>query len=200
MKRLLSLLVLALSASSAMAHPAIFHSESLSSAAQAGFFHPFTGLDHLLVMIAVGLWAVQMSERDSRALWLLPLSFVSSMILGAMLGISGIHLAVVESGILASIVILGASLGMAWCPPVWIAALFVGACGLCHGYAHGSEMGAGMIPALFLMGMVAATSFLHALGVGGGLLLRNNRFLLCSRIAGGLLVAFGVYNFFTAIS
>lgn len=193
MRRTLSLLVLFASPLTVMAHPAAFHAGDPATAVQAGFLHPLTGLDHLLVMVAVGLWAVQLGGR---ALWLLPCSFVGSMMLGGAVGLCGIHQPFVEHGILASIVLLGAALGMAWRPPLAIAAIGVGLAGLCHGYAHGSEMPEGSLPILFFAGMVAATALLHACGVGGGLLLRTRRFEMAMRTAGVILIAFAVYDFF----
>lgn len=195
MKRHLPLLSLACligSAVSATAHPAQCHSMDLGGATQAGFLHPFTGLDHLLVMVAVGLWAVQIGGR---ALWLLPCSFVGTMILGGAIGLGGVHQPLIEHGILASIVLLGVALGIAWRPSVLVSALCVGAAGLCHGYAHGSEMPSGALPLMFFIGMLAATSLLHAFGVGGGLLLKgNSKIALALRAMGLLLIAFAVYD------
>lgn len=192
MKRSLPLLLLFLSALPAMAHPAIFHGLGEADAALAGFSHPFSGLDHLIVMVAVGLWAVQVGGR---ALWLLPCSFVGSMILGGLIGLSGFHAPVAESGILASIVILGAALGIAWRPQLWIAALFVGVGGLCHGYAHGSEMTTGLVPVIYLTGMIIATSLLHATGITAGLALRHRQFMAATRFAGWMILAFAAYDF-----
>jgi urease accessory protein len=193
MKRFFPLVALFGSALSVAAHPAQFHSQDLAGATQAGFLHPLTGLDHLLVMVAVGLWAVQIGGR---ALWILPCSFVGSMMLGGAVGLCGIHQPLVEHGILASIVLLGVALGMAWRPSVLIAAVCVGVSGLCHGYAHGSEMPSGALPIMFFIGMVAATSLLHAFGIGGGLLLNKNpKIAMGMRAAGLLLVAFAVYDF-----
>jgi len=192
MKRHLPFLVLLISCLPAMAHPAAYHAMNVSEAAHAGFLHPFTGLDHLLVMVAVGLWAVQLGGR---ALWLLPCCFVGSMMLGGLIGLCGLHQPLVEHGILASIVLLGVALGVTWRPQLWIAASCVGIAGLCHGYAHGSEMPSGALPLLFFTGMVAATSILHAFGIGGGLMLRSRRFDLAMRATGLLLLAFAVYDF-----
>jgi urease accessory protein len=169
----------------------------MGGATQAGFLHPLTGFDHLLVMVAVGLWAVQIGGR---ALWLLPCSFVGSMMLGGAMGLSlglgGIHQSFVEHGIIASIVLLGVALGMVWRPSTLVAALSVGAAGLCHGYAHGSEMPAGALPVMFFGGMVVATSLLHAFGVGGGLLLNKNpKIAVAVRVAGLFLIAFALYDF-----
>jgi urease accessory protein len=194
MKRSLPILLLLGSAITASAHPAQFHSQDLAGAVESGFLHPLTGLDHLLVMVAVGLWAVQIGGR---ALWLLPCSFVGSMMLGGAIGLCGIHQPLVEHGILASIILLGVALGMAWRPSTPIAALCVGAAGLCHGYAHGSEMPSGTLPLMFFIGMVTATSLLHACGVGGGLALKKNPGIsLGMRAAGFMLIAFSVYDFF----
>ena len=192
MKRILPFLFLAGASVPAMAHPAQFHAQSLSDATQAGFLHPFTGLDHLLVMVALGLWAVKLGVR---ALWLLPVSFVASMFLGGITGLCGIHLAIVEHGILASIILLGVALGMNWRPSTLVASLCVGAAGLFHGYAHGSEMPSGALPTMFFAGMIAATTLLHVMGIGSGLLLRQNRFLLATRAIGFLLLAFAAYDF-----
>ena len=198
MKRLLPLLLLIGSALPAMAHPAIFHNMGNGEAAQSGFLHPFSGWDHLTVMVAVGLWAVQMGGRAQmgrRALWVLPCSFVGSMIFGSLLGLTGFHAPIAESGILASIILLGAALGMAWNPPLAVAALFVGAGGLCHGYAHGAEMTVGLAPALYLSGMIVATVILHLLGIGTGLALRKHSFMTATRVAGFMILACAVYDF-----
>jgi urease accessory protein len=197
MKRHLTLFLIFLSALPAMAHPGLFHAADGIGATQAGFVHPFTGFDHLVVMVAVGLWAVQLGGRS---LWILPCTFVGSMILGGLGGILGIHLTVVESGIQASIVMLGIALGMAWRPSLPIAATFVGLAGLCHGYAHGSEMKADLIPVLFFTGMVAATSLLHGLGLGGGFLLQRCGFMVMTRVLGFLVLAFAVYDFLCPVA
>ena len=190
---LLSLVGLIGTAVSASAHPAQFHAVDMGGAAQAGFLHPLSGLDHLLVMVAVGLWAVQIGGR---ALWILPCSFVGSMMLGGTIGLCGVHQPFVEHGILASIVLLGVALGIAWRPSKLVAALSVGAAGLCHGYAHGSEMPLGALPMMFFVGMVVATSLLHAFGVGGGLLLNKNpKIAVAVRVAGLFLIAFALYDF-----
>ena len=163
----------------------------MTTATEAGFLHPFTGLDHLLVMVAVGLWAVQLRDR---ALWLLPFSFVTSMLVGGMIGFSGMHLPFLEQGIVASIMLFGVALGLAWKPSLRTASMLVGAAGLLHGIAHGCEISPGDSPLLFLGGMLAATSLLHGLGVGGGIFLGRNRFFTATRFAGGLLLAFAFYD------
>ncbi|MCE9586977.1 MAG: HupE/UreJ family protein [Verrucomicrobia bacterium] len=198
MKRHLPLLLLIGlfgSAVAATAHPSQFHSQDMAGVARAGFLHPLTGIDHFLVMVAVGLWAVQIGGR---ALWLLPSSFVGSMMIGGAMGLDlcGVHQPFVEHGILASIVLLGAALGMAWRPSLLISSLCVGAAGLCHGYIHGSEMPSGVLPVMFFAGMIIVTSLLHASGVGAGLLLRDQKFAMLMRTAGLCLLAFAVYDFY----
>jgi len=207
MKRHLPLLSLAGfigSAVSATAHPSQFHfldrdlAGNLAGATQAGIVHPLTGLDHLLVMVAVGLWAVQIGGR---ALWLLPCTFVGSMMLGGAIGLvlslRGVYHPFFEHGILASIVLLGVALGMAWRPSVLVSSLCVGVAGLCHGYAHGSEIPSGALPILFFAGMLIATSLLHASGVGAGTLLnRNPKVAVTVRATGLFLIAFAVYDLY----
>jgi len=193
MKRYLPLLFLVGSTISASAHPAQFHSQDMLGAAQSGLLHPLAGFDHLLVMFAVGLWAVQIGGR---ALWFLPLSFIFSMMLGGAVGLCGEHQVLVEHGILASIILLGMALGMAWRPSTLVAALCVSAAGLCHGYAHGLEMPLGALPVMFFAGMVITTSLLHACGIGGGLLLRNHKWAMATRMAGLFLLAFALYDFY----
>lgn len=187
---LLPLLLLG-SALPAMAHPTAFHSQAIGTAAESGFFHPFSGLDHLCVMVAVGLWAVQLGGR---ALWLLPSSFVGSMMLGGAFGLLGTHHLLVEHGIVASIVLLGVALGMSWRPSYAIAAFCVGIAGLFHGYAHGSEMPSGSAPLLFLLGMLCATASLHLLGVIFGTAFQRNGLNRAIRVAGLGLLAFAVFT------
>lgn len=192
MKRSLTLLFLSASVLPASAHPALSHVAGSGGAVSAGFLHPFTGLDHLVVMVAVGLWAVQIGGR---ALWALPCAFVASMIAGGLVGLStGIAAPVAEHGILASLFLLGAALGMAWRPRTVVAVLFTALAGLCHGYAHGSEMPQGLTPLLFLAGMIVATGLLHAAGVGGGLALRRSGTSFLLRASGAAVLLFALYS------
>jgi urease accessory protein len=191
MKRYLPFLVLFALCLPVMAHPAAYHAMNVSGAAQAGFLHPFTGLDHLLVMVAVGLWAVRLGGRS---LWLLPCAFVLPMILGGVAGIGSTPQPIIEYGITASLLLLGAALGMAWKPSLPIALGVVALCGACHGFAHGSEMPLGSIPFLFLIAMAVATSLLHAAGVAAGLSCQGKRLKPAFRIAGLILIIFSVIS------
>ena len=135
-----------------------------------GLAHPFTGLDHILAMIAVGLWAVQLGRR---ALWVLPLSFVSAMAAGAALGMGGVSLPFVEPAILASVIVLGALVAFATRLPLGASAALVAVAALFHGQSHGSEMPADASGFLAALGFVIATAMLHASGILAGLMLQG---------------------------
>ena len=135
-----------------------------------GIAHPFTGLDHILAMIAVGLWAVQLGKR---ALWVLPISFVSAMAAGAALGVGGVSLPFVEPAILASAIVLGALVAFATCLPLGASAAVVAVAALFHGHSHGSEMPADASGFLAATGFVIATAMLHASGILAGLMLQG---------------------------
>lgn len=157
MKTKLNLMFLALAASgSAMAHPG--HAEG----AMAGLLHPMTGVDHILAMVAVGLWAAQLGGR---AQWLLPASFVGFLAAGGALGASGVALPLVEAGIITSVLLLGLLIGFAVRLQATAAAMAVGVFALCHGYAHGAEMPAMGNGWLYGLGFVVASAALHAAGL-----------------------------------
>ncbi len=127
----------------------------------SGFLHPFLGWDHLIAMLAVGAWGATLGVR---AVWAVPLAFISAMIVGGLLGMSGIVLPFVETAILASVLVLGGLAVARVKMPVWSGMAIVGLFALAHGFAHGAE-----IPALanawnYGAGFVAATSLIHALG------------------------------------
>jgi len=189
MRRHLPLFVLLASCLPAMAHPAAYHAMNASDAAQAGFLHPLTGLDHLLVMVAVGLWSVRLGGR---ALWMLPCAFVLPMILGGVAGIGSTPQPLIEHGITASLLLLGAALGMAWKPSLSVALAVVALCGAFHGFAHGAEMPLASMPLLFLAGMAVTTLLLHAGGIAAGLSSSGKHFEPAFRIAGLILIIFSV--------
>ncbi len=134
----------------------------------AGFAHPFLGWDHLLAMIAVGVWAAQLGGR---ALWVLPATFVSIMAGGALLALNGVALPHVESGIAASVVALGLLVCFAAKMPVGAGAALVATFALFHGHSHGTELPAMVSAWTFGMGFVAATALLHTWGIGIGRML-----------------------------
>lgn len=126
----------------------------------SGFLHPIGGLDHLVAMIAVGLWA---GVAGGAASWLLPAGFLGGMAVGALIGMGGIEIAMVESGILASVIVLGALLAAAVTLPRTVALPLVALFGLLHGHAHGTEMAGGAVG--YAAGFLLATALLHAAGV-----------------------------------
>jgi urease accessory protein len=133
---------------------------------QDGFLHPLTGWDHLLAMIAVGLWATQ---HRGRALWLIPLSFVGVMFLGGILGLTGVHLPGAEIAIAISVLVLGGLVATMTRFTPSLSVAVVGLFALFHGYAHGHEMpaAAGAVP--FSVGFILATVLLHSVGIAAGL-------------------------------
>jgi urease accessory protein len=158
----------------------------------AGLTHPLSGADHMLAMIAVGLWAAQIGGR---ARWAVPAAFVSLMALGFILALAGAPLPFVEPGILASVIGLGLLVALAVRVPTAISAVIVGIFALFHGHAHGGELG-GATALSFGLGFIVATALLHAAGVGIGILLggRNpvlTRVLGAVTAAGGAWLAFG---------
>ena len=146
-----------------------------------GLVHPFTGLDHILAMVAVGLWAVQLGKR---ALWLLPAAFVSAMTVGAALGMGGVPLPFVEPAILASVIGLGALIAFGVRLPLGASAATVALAALFHGQAHGSEMPVNASGLLTAIGFVIATAALHGIGIVGGLTLQRTAKHRAIRAAG----------------
>ena len=128
----------------------------------SGFHHPITGLDHILAMISVGLWAAQIGGRT---LWLIPTAFVSMMILGGSLGMAGIEIPMIEHGILASVFILGLLIATATHLPLFGSALLVSLFALCHGFAHGAEMPVNTSGFMYVGGFALATVLLHGFGM-----------------------------------
>ncbi|MCX7627626.1 MAG: HupE/UreJ family protein, partial [Methylophilaceae bacterium] len=127
-----------------------------------GFIHPFGGPDHLLAMVAVGMWAAQLGGR---AVWLIPAGFVGMMAAGGLLGMAGIDLPYVEHGIAASVLILGLLIaGSVRLAAQW-GCLLVGACAVFHGYAHGVEMPVTAGAVAYGTGFILATIALHGLGI-----------------------------------
>ena len=130
-----------------------------------GLLHPVSGADHVLAMVAVGLWGAQLGAP---AIWVLPVAFPLVMAMGGVLGFLGVPVPSVEVGIAASAIVLGTAVALALRPPLVIAALVVGGFAIFHGHAHGTELPAGQSALLYSMGFVIATGCLHAVGIGIG--------------------------------
>ena len=177
----------------AMTAPAFAHLNPAEHGSwMAGLSHPFSGADHMLAMVAVGLWAAQIGGR---AKWIVPASFVTMMAAGFLLAMSGVALPFVEPGILASVIGLGLLVALAVKVPVSISAAIVGGFALFHGHAHGGELGAAT-PLSFALGFVIATAVLHAIGLGLGMAIasRNqtlSRVLGAATAVGGAALVFG---------
>ena len=182
---ILSLTALALSTAPAFAHL----NPQEHGSFMAGFSHPLFGLDHILVMVAVGLWA---SQIGGRALWLVPAAFVGTMAFGFGLAVAGVDLPFVEPAILASVVALGLLVAMAARFDTVASAALVAAFALFHGHAHGGELGAAGA-ASFGIGFVVATALLHAAGIAIGIgVARIANGAILARIIGGLTAVTGV--------
>jgi urease accessory protein len=135
----------------------------------SGFEHPLSGLDHVIAMLAVGLWGAQLGAP---AVWILPITFPLIMACGGFVGLMGIPLPMSEVAIALSAVCLGAAVLTEFRLPLPVAAVLVGVFGLFHGYAHGSELPAGQDALLYSVGFVLATGLLHSSGIIMGLLHR----------------------------
>ena len=159
----------------------------------AGVFHPLFGADHILAMVAVGLWAALLGGR---ALWLVPAAFVATMAAGFASALLGAPLPFVEPVILASVVVIGLVAAMALSVPTGFAMALAGFFAFFHGHAHGGELGeAGALS--FALGFVVSTALLHIAGSGMGLGLRRlfggSAGQLVTRFAGGATALAGIW-------
>ena len=149
---------------------AFAHVESgTASGLASGLLHPVTGLDHLVAMVAVGLWGAQLG---SPAIWLLPITFPLVMAFGGLLGLANVGLPFTEQAVALSAVVLGALILLRARPPLWIAALVVAYFAIFHGYAHGLELPQAANPLAYGLGFVIATGLLHLCGILIGTLTR----------------------------
>jgi urease accessory protein len=154
-----------------------------------GLQHPWSGFDHILAMVAVGLWGAQLGNP---ALWVLPVAFPMVMSFGAVMGLLGIPLPGVEVGIALSALLLGGMVLGEVRPNLVVAAALVGFFAIFHGHAHGTELPPGQSGMLYSMGFVIATGCLHAMGIAVGLIHRWPAGRLALRGAGGGIAVMGV--------
>ena len=162
----------------------------------SGLRHPISGLDHVLAMIAVGLWGAQLGAP---AIWMLPVAFPMVMALGGMMGLLGIPLPGVEYGIAASMILLGAAVLLELRPPLALAAALVSFFAIFHGHAHGTELPPGQSGLLYSMGFVMATGCLHGVGISIGLVHRWTWGQMFLRFAGAFIAGTGVFFLWKAI-
>jgi len=182
----------------ALAAPAAAHvGDARATGLLAGLTHPISGLDHVLAMIAVGLWGAQLGAP---AVWLLPVTFPIVMAVGGTLALVGVKLPGVEIGIALSALLLGAMVLREARPPLAAAAALVGVFAIFHGHAHGSELGAGDSAVLYSMGFVIATGCLHAAGIALGLIGRWPRGRIALRTAGAVVALAGVFFLWKALA
>jgi len=163
----------------------------------SGFEHPISGLDHILAMIAVGMWGAQLGAP---AIWVLPVVFPMVMALGGMMGLMGIKLPGIELCIALSAVALGFAVFREARPKLWIAAIVVGFFAIAHGHAHGTELPVGASGVLYSIGFVIATGLLHATGIGIGLVHKWPAGRIALRLVGAFVAMGGVFFLWKAIS
>lgn len=154
----------ALAPSMAFAHTGVGDTVGIAH----GFTHPITGIDHVLAMVMVGVFAWQLGGR---ALWLVPTTFVLVMAIGGALGVAGFGVPFVEAGIALSVIVLGAIVAFGIKAPAAVAMAVVGLFAVFHGHAHGSEMPETAAGLAYGLGFMLATALLHVAGIGIGFLI-----------------------------
>ena len=175
----------------AAAAPALAHTNrDVGAGLLSGLLHPLTGLDHLLAMVAVGIWGTQLG---SPAIWLLPLTFPLVMSFGGVLGVRAVPLPAVEIGVAGSAAVLGVMILLSARPLLSVAAGIVGAFAIFHGHAHGAELPAAAEPLAYGLGFVLVTGLLHGAGIAIGLLDRWPAGALALRGLGAAIGAIGLY-------
>lgn len=185
-----ALFILALTA----ATPVLAHTGAgVAGGFAAGAMHPISGLDHLLAMIAVGIWGAILRAP---LIWALPVAFPLIMVVGGILGIAGIPLPGVEIGIALSVITLGVAIAAAWRAPRYVALGIISVFAIFHGHAHGTELPTAAAPAAYAAGFVISTGLLHLSGVAIGTLDRLPRGLLILRSLGGIIALLGVWILF----
>jgi urease accessory protein len=178
--------------------PALAHvQEGQAAGFLTGLAHPVSGLDHVLAMVAVGLWGAQLGVP---AIWLLPVTFPLVMAFGGFLGLVGIPLPGVETGIALSALALGLAVATSWRPPLAISALMVAAFAVFHGHAHGTELPAGQSGLTYSIGFVMATGLLHLAGISIGLIHRWPVGRVALRVLGAGVAVGGLFFLWRALS
>jgi len=180
----------ALLTSSAFAHTDV----GSTSGFIPGLSHPISGIDHILAMVAVGIFAANLGGR---AIWAVPLTFITLMAVGGVLGISGVPVPFVELGIAFSIIVFGLAVAVQWDWPVAAAMTLVGVFAIFHGHAHGTEMPVDAAGVEYAAGLVIASGLLHLIGIGIGLGIARAAMTMANgrritQIGGGVIAVLGV--------
>lgn len=162
---------------------------SLQGGFMSGFLHPIAGLDHVVAMVAVGLWGAFLGRP---AIWLLPIVFPLVMAFGGALGVAGVAIPGIETGIALSGLLLGLAVVFAVRPPIWVAAVIVGAFAIFHGHAHGAELPNAANPLVYSIGFVISTGLLHLAGITFGELSRWSWGKMAVRAGGGVIALVGL--------
>ena len=163
---------------------------------ESGFIHPFSGLDHLLAMVSVGLWGTFLGRP---LIYVLPVVFPAMMVAGAIMGMFVMPLPPVEVGIALSVLVLGSCIALSVRAPVWVASGIVAVFAVFHGYAHGKELPSAADPVAFSVGFVLATGLLHVSGICLGLLNDLHRGVVMTRSMGAVIAVLGVWFLYRAI-
>lgn len=155
----------------------------------SGIQHPIFGLDHLVAMVAVGLWGAFLGRP---AIWVLPIIFPLVMAFGGVFGIAGVPLPGVELWIAASAIVLGVCVLLSLNPPLWVAGIIVGAFAIFHGHAHGAELPEAANPLSYALGFMIATGLLHLAGIAFGMLATQPAGRVAVRGAGAVIAVVGL--------
>ena len=188
-----------LAVSLVLVYPAALAAHEGGSAAGllSGLSHPISGFDHVLAMVAVGIWGAQLGQP---AIWTLPVTFPMVMALGGMLGLLGLPLPGVEVGIGLSAVLLGLMVTLERRPGLALAGALVAFFAVFHGHAHGAELPEGQSGLLYSIGFVVSTGTLHGLGIALGLTHRWAWGRLGLRVAGAGIMVAGAWFIWSAVA
>ncbi len=178
-------LVLMFAAGAVSAHTA----EAAGGGFVTGLLHPILGWDHVAAMVAVGLWGAFLGAP---AIWLLPVTFPLVMAVGGALGVAGVPIPAIETGIAASGLVMGLAILMAFRPPLVLAAVVVAFFAIFHGHAHGTEMPGAASPLAYAAGFVIGTGLLHLAGIALGLLARFESGVVAIRAMGAVIALAGL--------
>lgn len=162
--------------------------EGIDTGFASGFWHPIYGWDHVVAMVAVGLWGAFLGAP---AIWILPVVFPLVMAVGGALGVMGVPIPLIETGIALSGVVLGLLIAFAVRAPIWVAAVIVGVFAIFHGHAHGTELPEAFSPYGYAVGFVIGTGLLHMAGIALGFLTGSGAGRMAVRGTGGVIALVG---------